>query len=141
MTVKRRLYSVQIICNTCFKNTDLTLIGKPWSHIIINTSSLTFPYLGLAHQVFILHFLRSCASSSCSHVFLITSLTSVLVFLSFGLRSLPCSHYYNFPCLSTHTNHLSLASLILSLMFATPAPAYFFFSFILFPLLCGVDVR
>ena len=63
-------------------------------------------------------------SSSCMS-FLTTSL-----YLSFGVSYLtvsthfPCSHYYIFLSLSIHRpNHLSLDSLMFSLMFATPAIA------------------
>ena len=53
------------------------------------------------------------------------SLHLVLVFLSFIVHPLPCCHYYIFISislsLSTCPNHHSLASLIFSLMFTTPA--------------------
>ena len=55
---------------------------------------LPFPYLGSAHQVFILHTFRSCASSLCTPVSSLSICktshilsTSVLIILSFGLTS------------------------------------------------------
>ena len=86
-----------------------------------------FPYLGSAHRVFNLHFLWSCGSSIFTWFsfmsFLITSLH-----LSFGLPILRCppTSMFSFlqsssAFLSTLRNHLSLASLIFSLVFATLA--------------------
>ena len=51
--------------------------------------------------------------------------TSVSVFLCFRVHPLPCSDYYIFFSLSMHMhNNLSLASLIFSVVFATPALAH-----------------
>ena len=80
-------------------------------------------------QVFIL---PSCASSFCTPFsfmsILIASLDLCLVFLSFGIHPLPYSMFSlkmttSLVFLSTWPNHLSLASLIVSLIFATRAIA------------------
>ena len=83
-----------------------------------------FPRLGSAHQVFILQVLQSCASSP-------LSLHSCLHRVSFSLPSFSCPLTSIFHVLiitksssvflSTCPKLLSLASLILSLKFATPA--------------------
>ena len=70
-------------------------------------------------------------------VFHVLITTSCSVFLSTCPNhiSLPCSHYYILLCISLHVlNHHSLASLIFSLMFATPALALIS-SFLIFPIL------
>ena len=67
-----------------------------------------FPNLGSVYRVFVLHDLRSCASSLYSSYFSIILCiainTSVWVFLPFGIHSLPSSHYYILLCLSLHVS-------------------------------------
>ena len=105
--------------------------GCSWLQPVSILLLRTFPYLGSAHQVFNLHVLQSYASSIFTYFsfmsFLITSLH-----LSFGLPIILCPPTSIFHVLittsssvflSTWPNHLSLASIIFSLMFATPALA------------------
>ena len=87
-----------------------------------------FPYLESAHQVFNLHVLLSCASSIFTNFSLCLFLLTSLHF-SFGLLTLRCPLTAIFHVLiatrssvflSTWPNHLSLTSLIFSLIFASP---------------------
>ena len=97
-----------------------------------------FPYLGSAHLVFNLHVLRSCACSifTCFSFmsFLITSFRSSYLSVSTHFHVLITTS--SSVSVSTWPNHLSLASFIVSFMFATPAFAHIssFLTFsILFP--------
>ena len=105
-----------------------------------------FPYLVLAHRVFNLHVLRSCASS----IFIPFSFMSFLItslHFSFCLTIFRCPPTSIFHVIittssvfhSTWPNHLSLASLILSLVFATFLCSYFF-SILFIPLLCSCRI-
>ena len=88
-----------------------------------------FAYFRSVHQVFNLHVLRSCASS----IYTSFSFMSVLItslHLSVGRPIFRCPPTSMFSLLhllqvflSTWPNHLSVASLIFSPMFATPAIA------------------
>ena len=73
-------------------------------------------YLGSAHQVFILHVLRSRASSSCTHISFMPFCEQHGLHFSFRGHSLPCYHYYIFVCylFVLCPNHLSFTSLIFS---------------------------
>ena len=91
-------------------------------------SAFSLLNLGSAHRVFNLHVPRSCAYSifTCFSFmyFLITSLPISCGLPSFRYPPIPCSHYNIFLCnvfLSTSPIHLSIASLIFSLMFTTHA--------------------
>ena len=87
-----------------------------------------FPYLGSAHRVFNLHVLWSCGSSIFTWFSFMSFLITSLHLSSFGLPILRCppTSMFSFlqsssAFLSTRRNHLSLASLIFSLVFATLA--------------------
>ena len=96
----------------------------------------SFLYLGSAHHTFILHVLRSCSSFLLSHsyniIFSFISFRTISLRLSFHLPIFWCSLTCIFHVLittsscvflSTCPNHISLASLMVSLIYATPALA------------------
>ena len=115
---------------------NVALLGKlPCQDILLRPKC---PYWGSAHQVFNLH-IRSCAFSLCTP----------FSFMYFHIKFLQClwssylsvSTHFHLPIttsssvfLSTCPNHCSLASLIFSIMFATPALALIS-SFLIFSIL------
>ena len=110
-------------------------------------SSSTFTLLPLSYfsspyKVFILQSFRTCASSLCTHIsFVSFSTTSVLVFLSFSVQSLSCSHYYIVLCPLFYIIILTISApflIIVSLMFATPVLTLIF-SFLIFSILVTPD--
>ena len=100
-------------------------------HVLITTSSSVFLFQCPLTSIFhVLITTSSCLSLSvsthfhlsCSHYYIFLCL-----FLSVSTHfHPPCSHYYIFLSLSLrcHNMHLSLASLVFLLMFATPALAF-----------------
>ena len=120
---------------------DVAAAEEPGTHEVSAEYDLLLrpsPYMWLAHQVFTLHVLRSCASS----IFTCFSFMSFLKkSLSSGLPIFQCPPTSMFSLLHLRQsfspscpNHLSLTSLIFSLMFATPALA-FISSFMIFSIL------
>ena len=88
------------------------------------------PYLGSAHRVFNLHVLRTCTSSVNTNFSIMYFLLITSLHLSLGLPVCRCPPISIFHViittsssifLSTCPYHISLASLIFSCMFATPA--------------------
>ena len=67
--------------------------------LLIHIFRRLFPYVDSSHCVFIIEVLRFCASSLCTHLsfkyffYNIIPPTSVLVFLSLGVHSLPSSYF------------------------------------------------
>ena len=97
-----------------------------------------FPYLGSVHRVFNLHVLRSCASSifiiAPSCVFLEHHSTSVSVFLSFGVHSLPSSMLSLVHLLQPFSPHgLAISVSLLLFVCHTCACSYFFCTDLLNP--------
>ena len=112
----------------------------------------SFLYLGSAHHTFILHVLRSCSSFLLSHsyniIFSFISFRTISLRLSFHLPIFQCPLTSIFHVLittpscvflSTCPNHLSLTSLIVSLIYATPALALIS-SFLIFSIIFIIPI-